>query len=267
MIAIAAVGDLERREAEPVRLWLARSNPQVEIRVFPTLEHLERAAPQPMDLVILIQSHPDEFPASTLGMLSQRAPLARWVVCAGQWCESEVRTRGIWPAAVRVPLTDAASRLDYEWAVLQGAVADPIPGTGSRDDLFLVDHPPVSEAVRPLQIGLAVRDPAYRMFLAEFLERSGHEVAATEQAVPAVVMIDLDPWPATRPEVLRIRQHLPGAELLGLLASQDPTVVDEACQVGVRTCVSKLADLRQFLTVVETLVSRNCTSGPACGPR
>ena len=53
-------------------------------------------------LVVLAQSRPGEFPRSELDALANLAPLARFILLLGNWCEGETRTGQVWPVAKRV---------------------------------------------------------------------------------------------------------------------------------------------------------------------
>lgn len=54
------------------------------------------------DLIVVVQSYPDEFSESKIEPLRHVAPLARMVALLGPWCEGETRTGRPWPGAVRV---------------------------------------------------------------------------------------------------------------------------------------------------------------------
>lgn len=53
------------------------------------------------DLVVILQSHPDEFSSAETARLLTRAPIARLIVIAGAWCEADGRRRDLWPMALR----------------------------------------------------------------------------------------------------------------------------------------------------------------------
>ncbi|MEX0701805.1 MAG: hypothetical protein WD069_06885 [Planctomycetales bacterium] len=90
------------------------------------------------ELVIALQSWPDEFPRSVVERAIGRFPLARWVCCYGAWCASDGRTRDIWPNAARVPVEAAPARIARELSVLRGELF-PLPLTASRDEAFAFD--------------------------------------------------------------------------------------------------------------------------------
>jgi hypothetical protein len=61
-----------------------------------------RDAESPPVLVVIAQSRPGEFLHDELDQLVQLAPLARFVLLLGSWCEGESRTGKVWPGATRV---------------------------------------------------------------------------------------------------------------------------------------------------------------------
>lgn len=90
------------------------------------------------DLVIVCQHWSDEYGEADVQRLLVSFPLARLVCCYGLWCESDGRTRDVWPLSVRVPARCAAERIGRELEVIVGTRA-PLPLTASRDEIFLFD--------------------------------------------------------------------------------------------------------------------------------
>jgi len=90
------------------------------------------------DLVVVCQHWSDEFSEHKVWKLLSRHPLARLTCCYGPWCESDGRTRDIWPLAVRVPVRATEERIRRELDVIAGRCA-PLPLTASRDEIFLFD--------------------------------------------------------------------------------------------------------------------------------
>src|SRR6266478_2313160 len=83
------------------------------------------------DLIVVLQSWSDQFSESDVHDLIAHCPLARIVCCFGPWCDSDGRTRSIWPLAVRVPVAAASTRLERELALLQHhqSASRPLPLT------------------------------------------------------------------------------------------------------------------------------------------
>jgi hypothetical protein len=92
------------------------------------------------DLVVVCQHWPDEFTERDVRRLMVLYPLARVTCCYGPWCQSDGRSRDIWPLATRVPVCSAAGRIRRELDVLAG-LCRPLPLTASRDEVFLFDSP------------------------------------------------------------------------------------------------------------------------------
>jgi hypothetical protein len=90
------------------------------------------------DLVVVCQHWPDEFTERDVRRILTRYPLARLTCAYGPWCQSDGRSRDIWPLAARVPAADAPNRLRRERDVIAGCIR-PLPLTASRDEVFLFD--------------------------------------------------------------------------------------------------------------------------------
>ena len=137
-LSILLVGHCQRQEMSSVRDW---SNALGLHAIVRQTNHLpDDAQLEPPDLVIVCQSWPDEFSASEVSEALGRWPLALWVCCYGAWCDSDGRTRSIWPISVRVPVAEAEHRLKHVWQVLAEQQGEPLPLTASRDEAFEFDH-------------------------------------------------------------------------------------------------------------------------------
>lgn len=55
-----------------------------------------------VDLIVVAQARPGQFPLSEIDALRRTAPLARIVALLGSWCEGEMRSGSPWPGVVRV---------------------------------------------------------------------------------------------------------------------------------------------------------------------
>lgn len=135
--AILLVGDWQRSEMSPIRDWIDSVGSRATAQ---RADGLSEAKIAPPDLVIVCQSWPDEFSADEVSAALGRWPLALWICCYGAWCESDGRTRTIWPISVRVPVREAASRLNHVWKILTEQRGEPLPLTASRDEAFAFDH-------------------------------------------------------------------------------------------------------------------------------
>jgi hypothetical protein len=138
MPLLLVIGDWQRSEMSPIRDWINLLGSQVNVRQIDCLCDSEPL--EPPDLVIVCQSWPDEFPASEVSAALGRWPLALWVCCYGAWCDSDGRTRTIWPISVRIPVREAESRLNHLWRIITRHEGEPLPLTASRDEAFEFDH-------------------------------------------------------------------------------------------------------------------------------
>lgn len=252
MIGVAVIGRVQRREVAPVMDWLTARSVRCVIHHFATIPKFcaaEILANWHPDLVVILESHPDEFSRSDLDQLSQRAPLARWVVCAGAWCESAARTRELWPLAVRTPLHAAKQRLDYEWTLVSEGTAAAVPPSASREECFLRDYPPLTRASVSVPVGIETADSAYRAYLVDLLLDAGHTVV--DPGIARLVIRDLDPWPTVRARMNAGNESTSRVPELGLMEWPDPEHVSEALEAGIVAVVAKLTDQRELL---DTLV-------------
>lgn len=87
------------------------------------------------DLVVVLQSHPDEFDENDVEYLIAQHPLARLVCCYGRWCESLQRTREAWPLMCCVPARNALERIQQDLRAIIGE-RKPLPLTASRTESF-----------------------------------------------------------------------------------------------------------------------------------
>ncbi|MBC7819306.1 MAG: hypothetical protein IAG10_20670 [Planctomycetaceae bacterium] len=134
---ILLVGDWQRSEMSPIRDWINSLGSRAIVR---QTNQLPDAMIEPPDLVLVCQSWPDEFSANEVSTALGRWPLALWICCYGAWCDSDGRTRTIWPISVRVRVSEAASRLNHVWRVVTEQRGEPLPLTASRDEAFEFDH-------------------------------------------------------------------------------------------------------------------------------
>ena len=138
MPQLLVIGDWQRSEMSPIRDWVNAVGSQAIVRQFSDLP--DDALLEPPDLVIVCQSWPDEFPASEVSAALGRGPLALWACGYGAWCDSDGRTRSIWPISVRVPIGEAESRLNHLWRIVTQHDGEPLPLTASRDEAFAFDQ-------------------------------------------------------------------------------------------------------------------------------
>ncbi|MBT5017669.1 hypothetical protein OAF42_01710 [Planctomicrobium sp.] len=91
------------------------------------------------EFILVLQHWSDEYTQTQVDELLNRFPLSRVVCCYGPWCQSDQRTRQIWPAALRVPIHQIQERIELECKVLLGNVL-PIERTAGLDEVFAFQH-------------------------------------------------------------------------------------------------------------------------------
>jgi hypothetical protein len=124
----------------PVKALLRALFPDPNLRRIDRLS-AARAADLSGDLIVVCQSWSDEYTSRDVAALLSAAPLARILCVCGRWCDSDGRTRDVWPLAVRVPAAEFETRLRRELEVLDG-MRPPLPLTASRTEIFAARLPP-----------------------------------------------------------------------------------------------------------------------------
>lgn len=261
---LMVTGDLARAEAAELQVWILHAIPQENWQHFHTLADglrtLEKAIWIP-DLVVFIQSWPDEYSRHEIDHFGRLAPLARWLVAYGSWCESDGRTRDIWPLAVRVPLRSAVTRLQREWQGLCEPMGFPLLMSASREETFSADHPLIHPQAPASNVIVCSPDGEYRRYLVELLHFNGQTAATSgqcgtspssvsipSQERPPVILFDLDPWGEERRSALRDMQAAhPHARILGLMNLPCPEEVALLREIGVDVILPKLGDQQRIL--------------------
>lgn len=208
------------------------------------------------DLVIALQAWPDQFTVSEVEQLISLCPLARILCCFGPWCDSDGRTRSIWPPGVRVPAASIASRLKHEAALLanSGDVAPPLPLTASRTEIFEFDFArPFSRRRTASKVAVHSPDQRFRGMLISAVETAGsslHEPDNTELA--ATILFDADPWDGGRATALTtIRTAHPRSQLIACVGFPRPHIEAELRGTGADDVWFKLAPLADLVDLLE----------------
>ena len=271
-LQLLIVGHTDRAEASPLADWMSHALQPANVARHASLgEALDQLAGGDWipDLIVVVQSWPDEVTRQEIDRLSRFAPLARWVVCCGSWCESDGRTRDLWPLAVRVPLRSAMSRLQHEWRLLCGENVASLPMSASREETFAIDHPEPGGGVaaRSLSVIVCSPDPEYRRYLHELLVQAGHtvdcEVGAKRDRVdanspPRVFLLDVDPWSEQqRADVLELSDRFPNDRIVGLMSLPSPEATAELMELGVVDVLPKLGDQQR---IVDTIAHGACSA-------
>lgn len=200
------------------------------------------------EIVVVCQSWSDEFAPEVAAGLLARWPLARWVCVYGRWCESDGRTRAIWPGAVRVPADRAGSRILHEIEVLAGREL-PLPLTASRDEAFAFDFADRSRAVtRPIRresVAVWTADEKFFAMLSDALRAEGHDVVRAGEAPSLRTLVcDWEPWLTAPSEVIaRWRREQPESRIVALASWCGPEVERAARKLGADAVVAKLSGI------------------------
>ncbi|MCH8829172.1 MAG: hypothetical protein IID45_06300 [Planctomycetes bacterium] len=206
------------------------------------------------DLVVVCQHFSDEFSRVDVRRLFVAFPLARWICCFGCWCESDGRTRDVWPLSVRVPARAATSRIGREFAVLRGAV-DPLPLTGGRDEIFAFDDPgELPFSGRKETIAILSPDRPLRTWIRDLLASAGYETR-TEMipgSPPAVIVWDADPLTSDRwKQFESLRSRHPSCPVVALMNMACPQDEAELRAHGIQRVVAKLAPQTELLRTIQ----------------
>jgi hypothetical protein len=231
------LGDSRLEEFEPVVRWLrerddgGRFRLAADVRAAHEVPGDEDWIP---DLVVVLQSWPDQYSVEDFHGLLTKFPLARLVLGYGPWCDSDGRTRSIWPLAVRVPATAAVPRLERELTLFEtpAPTVPLLPLTASRTEIFEFDfgcgQSPAAPAGKVIVIS---PDRAWR----EMMQRMVGPAAASNGAAepPDLVLFDADPWDEERAEALAaIRAAVPGGRLVAFVGFPRPDLEAELRQTG-----------------------------------
>ncbi len=216
------------------------------VRLTCEVDELELTSP---DIVVVCQSWPDEFSASEVATHLGRWPLALWVCCFGSWCESDGRTRAIWPIGIRVPARSALARLNRLWAIVTGRLQEPLPITASRDEAFEFDATllaePVSEAIDVSGAVILVRspDPALRAWLSDLAVALGATLSDGDAATSAentIVLWDVDPdWRQTTTEIKDYIAENSDVRVIAVAGLPYPELEASLRAVGVEAVITK----------------------------
>ena len=201
------------------------------------------------DIVLVSQSLPDEFNAHEVERLIGLLPLARWIVCFGEWCESIGRTEQLWPIGWCVPLRDALARLEVE---LRADRVDELipPPTASRDESF-ARSAARRNAIRvrvPLTVCVRGNDRHFRDLISDTLRAMGCTLAT--EVADLFVLATTCPDGSDRETIATWRAAAPQSVIL--VASDMATAEDRAKLIvaGASETVSQLRFEDSFLTVL-----------------
>ena len=239
---VMILGDRDRAEMHRLMNWLEYCicPSSRRILVSDISEALnQNASDLFLNMIIVLQSWPDEYAREEINNLLAFAPLARIVVCYGAWCESDGRNHSLWPQSIRVPLWAAQSRIEREWRLIQNpSHLQPLPWSASRDETFAADHRSIEQAANPYSFLVDSPDSAFRQSVIEIMVEAGHKPVCDQ---PAVLLIDLDPWNECRAAAVReLTERYPRATAFAVANLLPPSMPDELRGFGVTQFSAKL---------------------------
>jgi len=173
-LSILVVGNTDRAEFREAREVLERWG-----RVIAAADASAAAAAlaegeDPVDLIVVAQGFPGEFPAERVDSLRRLAPLARVVALLGSWCEGETRTGRACPGAIRVYWHQWVARAERELSRLHEGrcSAWSLPSTASDEEQILVS---AEEPIAQRQGLVAIYSARFEMqeWLAAACRRAG----------------------------------------------------------------------------------------------
>lgn len=249
------LGRADRSELAPALDWLSERTDSARTVRWPDIASAlaDRSGVIP-DLVVVLQSHPDEYPTAEIARLLTRAPIARLIVIAGAWCEADGRRRDLWPAAVRVPAVWAVQRLQAEWSLLNAGKGIPIPLTATRDERFAADHLSGHIDLDGLRVFLASPDRTWRETHEILVQQAGGFVES-DAARAGILWLDGDPWESGGHQQLNAYREAHSE--LPIVVSLDfplPELVEQVQAAGASTVVPKLAPEALLLRELQRLV-------------
>ncbi len=253
---VLLIGDADRAEMQPIVNWLRDRTSAETLRQTSSITEMAGNDWHP-DLIVVLESHPDEYSLDDINALFAAEPLARIVCCAGAWSESAGRTRKHWPLALRAPATSAIARLEREWEFLNHHhVTNYLPPTGSREEWFAIHHPELAAHAIPSgrRVRLISPDPAYRQMLADALVSVGISLIGPSEQSSDVIVYDIDPWQSERIEELRAMSGT--TPVVAVTSWITPTEEAALLSAGAAVVIPKLGDIHQLMAAMELLESR-----------
>jgi hypothetical protein len=240
---VLVLGQMDRAEMRSLVVWMKEhavsAKRWVTSREVTGIDSLFAIEEFP-DLIVVLQSWPNEFSVSDVNHLLAFAPLARVVVCYGAWCESDGRNFSIWPPSIRVPVWAARSRIEREWQLINEPISQQaLPWSASREEILAGEQPTIIPFLPPQSILIDSPDQPFRQYVAERIKEAGHFVCDDE---PLAIMFDADPWGSSRIAVLKsLRLRHPNAIVFALANLVQPPLVEQLLGYGVEKVLPKIA--------------------------
>ncbi|MGD9857622.1 MAG: hypothetical protein AB7U20_21980 [Planctomycetaceae bacterium] len=255
---VIIVGPVESAPYTEIVETVQRSVSAEDVRAVGDLAEISRTPPA--DLIVVLQQWPDEYTPAEVQDLIDSAPLARLLVCYGPWCDSDGRTRDVWPLGIRVPIAAAPARLILEIAKLRGE-CPPLPLTADRNETYLHAQTVGRKLhVRSLRIAVVSADRALSEALHDVLTSAGHTVVApllpggSHSTTADLLLWDADPWDdAAGTSLHTLREDHPDVPVAALCGFPRPHLESELRAAGVCAVIPKCADVELLATALNVL--------------
>jgi hypothetical protein len=213
------------------------------------------------DLIVVCQNWPDEFTAADVRDLLTTFALSRLVCCYSPWCESDGRSRNVWPIGSRIPVSQAPRRIHREYNSLRtGRTGELLPLTASRDEVFEFEYavPTPRRMTKPdLTVVVDSPDSSLRRMLVAACATAGWQIDPKREGDRSrLVLWDADPWsPSRRQSLIHLRDRSPATLVVAVAGLPSADLVDEMLTAGADRIVPKLAPLEQLIAVIDELVA------------
>lgn len=248
---VLIIGNDQTNEMRPVLDAVHEICTEAQIISFIDLQAIPNKVAFP-DLILICQNWPDEFSPNTLNDLVSRFPISRFVCSYSAWCESDGRTRTIWPLGIRVPARSVLTRLQLEWDIIQGN-QDAFPLTAGRDEIFLVEAIGSvlqlnSEGNTPL-IQVDSGDRAYQLMLEEMIDSWGGRIARGSCSDEVdLILVDLDPWELVASQ---FDSQAKSSPVIGVMGLAHPETIRAATLLGIDAVICKVAPEQELFQAVK----------------
>ena len=213
------------------------------------------------DLVIVLQSHSHQYQRAVIDALIGRTIFGRLICCYGAWCESDGRTRDLWPDAVRISSRLAPAFLARELRDCD-AGEPALPPTAARDEIF-ADRLEVAEDRQPpavvgdLNVAIVGPDRVFRRAVSQNLAEAGGRslnipfiqipvgqsvpVRETSRGPVHLVIHDLAPWgPVAEASLTAARTMFPAAAVWDIATMPDAGLATGIADCGLECIIPKL---------------------------
>jgi hypothetical protein len=246
------VGDWTAEEFQELTSAVVDSGEGVSFEFSESLTAAANGPAARADLIAVLQRWPDQYAASDVHLLLKNAPLARLVVACGAWCDSDGRTRDLWPPASRIPAREAPRRFQRSLEIVRGHAAA-LPLTASRDEIWRFDR-----GFRPaivldaMGVTVDTPDPVLFAWLRDLLSIAGCRVERKISGETSLLLWDVDPWSGNLPTLLRTQiRDMPAVPLVALAGFCRADQLRLLRRAGVTDIVSKLAPAGELLRLVQ----------------